>query len=39
MRIRRVVPDLHTQNLAASREFYETVLGFDLGMRKNAGRW
>ena len=32
MRIRRVVPDLHGENPADSREFYEKVLGFDLIM-------
>lgn len=32
MRIRRVVPDLHAENPAASREFYEQVLGLELAM-------
>jgi len=32
VRIRRVVPDLHGQNPADSREFYEQVLGFELVM-------
>jgi catechol 2,3-dioxygenase-like lactoylglutathione lyase family enzyme len=31
MRIRRVVPDLHGDP-AASREFYEDVIGLELGM-------
>ncbi len=31
MRIRRIVPDLHG-NPAASREFYEDVIGLELGM-------
>jgi predicted enzyme related to lactoylglutathione lyase len=31
MRVRRVVPDLHGEP-AASREFYENVIGLELGM-------
>lgn len=32
MRIRRVVPDLETDQIDASRDFYVDVLGFDVGM-------
>jgi catechol 2,3-dioxygenase-like lactoylglutathione lyase family enzyme len=32
VRIRRVVPDLHAENPAASREFYEQVLGLEVAM-------
>lgn len=32
MRIRRVVPDISADNLAASRAFYGNFLGFDIGM-------
>jgi catechol 2,3-dioxygenase-like lactoylglutathione lyase family enzyme len=32
MRIRRVVPDIETDRLEASRDFYVDVLGFDGGM-------
>ena len=32
MGIRRVVPDITTDDLAASREFYTGLLGFDVGM-------
>jgi catechol 2,3-dioxygenase-like lactoylglutathione lyase family enzyme len=32
MRIRRVVPDIHSDDLTASRAFYRDFLGFDVGM-------
>ncbi len=32
MAIRRVVPDITTDDLAGSRDFYTGLLGFDVGM-------
>lgn len=32
MRIRRVVPDLRTEQITESREFYTQVLGMEVGM-------
>lgn len=32
MRIRRVVPDISSDDLTASRAFYEDFLGFEVGM-------
>ncbi len=34
MTIRRVVPDIPTESFEASREFYERVLGFNVGMEQ-----
>lgn len=32
MTIKRAVPDIHSDNFAASRDFYVGVLGFEVGM-------
>jgi catechol 2,3-dioxygenase-like lactoylglutathione lyase family enzyme len=46
MSIRRVVPNFHSEDPAASRDFYEDLLGFEVGMDMDwivtfvsAGNW